>query len=102
MKNVIQFPKVESNNNNEEIRSSLINNLIENGASKERANLIADRMSPFVDILCSFEFHPDFPENPKPEDYRLLFKQISEKISMFREELLLERIRAESWNTQSD
>lgn len=78
MDNILQFPKVESNSK-DEIRSSLINNLVENGASKERADLIAERMSPFLDILCSFEFHPDFPENPKTEDYNLLFKQISEK-----------------------
>ena len=101
MDNILQFPKVESNSK-DEIRSSLINNLVENGASKERADLIAERMSPFLDILCSFEFHPDFPENPKTEDYNLLFKQISEKISIVREELLLERISSECWNTQCD
>lgn len=101
MDNILQFPKVESNSI-DEIRSSLINNLIENGASKERAELMFKRMSPFLDILCSFEFHPDFPENPTPEDYNLIFKHLSEKISIFREELLLERISTESWNTQGD
>jgi hypothetical protein len=101
MDNILQFPKVESNSK-DEIRGLLINNLIENGASKERADLMFERMSPFLDILCSFEFHPDFPENPKPEDYHLLFKQLSEKIAIFREELLLERISTESWNTQCD
>jgi len=38
MDNILQFPKVESNSK-DEIRSSLINNLVENGASKERADL---------------------------------------------------------------
>lgn len=96
MDNIIQFQKFEPNTK-DEIKNAIIENLIENGASQDFSTLVGERMSSFLDILCSFEFYPDLPSNPSHEDYKLLFKQVFEKISMFREELLLERLGAETF-----
>ncbi|AYX88016.1 hypothetical protein D3X26_08730 [Acinetobacter baumannii] len=101
MDNIIQFPK-STLSNRQEIESILIQGLVEHGANQEDVGYVVERMSNFLDILCEFEFSSNLPKNPRHEDIQLLFEQLSNKLSIFRDELLLERFNAESFYLKGD
>ncbi|WP_288384312.1 hypothetical protein [uncultured Acinetobacter sp.] len=101
MDNVIQFPKIKTNNK-QEISNVLLHGLVEHGARQEDVEYILERMSNFLDVMCGFELSLNLTKNPKDEDLKLFFKELSNQFSVFRDELLLERFNAESFYLKGD